>query len=174
MELLGRTLSSQLASFKRGSDALPGMELRYNRGASQTQCSAPLSPPRASRIFTIWRLPLGCAAARCDSVGDGASTGTFYAAPIALAALHVSCIRRFVPEVTLTDDELRDVCIALRGAAHRAMEVAVERKSDSHISQSFASDRRRYEDIAEKLDAVRERGRPAPSAQGAMNFLGRS
>ena len=79
-----------------------------------------------------------------------------------------------VPDLTLTDDELRDICIALRGAAHRALEAAAERKLSPRISLSFASDRRHFEEIAEKLDAVRERGAPAPGVQGAVRSLWRT
>jgi hypothetical protein len=79
-----------------------------------------------------------------------------------------------MPDLTLTDDELRDMCIALRSAAHRAMEAATERKSDPRISQSFASDRRRFDELAEKLDAIRERSAPGSRAHDTMRSLWRS
>lgn len=57
------------------------------------------------------------------------------------------------------------------------MEVALERKDNFNISQSFASDRRRFEEIAEKLDAVRDRAAltlalPTPLAScGSLSSL---
>jgi hypothetical protein len=54
------------------------------------------------------------------------------------------------------------------------MEVATARRCNPEISQSFASDQRRFNELAEKLAAMRELGTPAPRAQDSVPFFGRS
>jgi hypothetical protein len=79
-----------------------------------------------------------------------------------------------MPDLTLTDDELRDVCTALRSAAFRAMEVAKAPRCSPHISESFASDRHRFNELAEKLGALRECSGPDSRAEGTVRSLWRS
>jgi hypothetical protein len=79
-----------------------------------------------------------------------------------------------VPDLTLTDDELRDVCIALRSAAFRAMEVATSRHCSPHISETFAHDQRRFNELAEKLSALRACSVPDPPVEGAVRSLWRT
>jgi hypothetical protein len=85
--------------------------------------------------------------------------GTFFAAQLK------PCIEEaFMPDLTLADDELRDVVTALRSAAHRAMEVTSAQHCSPELRAAFADDRRRYNELAEKIDSSRDICSPPTTA----------
>jgi hypothetical protein len=69
-----------------------------------------------------------------------------------------------VPDLALADDELRDVVTALRSAAHRAMEVTSGQHCSPELRAAFADDRRRYNELAEKIEASRDICSPPAAA----------
>ena len=93
-----------------------------------------------------------------------------------------------MPDLTLADDELRDVvtalrsaapdssdpiacrrygdiwATALRSAAHRAMEVTSAQHCSPELRAAFADDRRRYNELAEKIDSSRDICSPPTTA----------
>jgi hypothetical protein len=74
-------------------------------------------------------------------------------------ALHQSLYDSRVPNLTLTDDELRDAGQAARLAARLAQKDAAA-QSNPRIQATFAADAERYDELAVKYDAARQyRGR---------------
>jgi predicted DNA-binding transcriptional regulator YafY len=59
-----------------------------------------------------------------------------------------------MPQIELTGDELRDACMALRAAAHRATQDA-KAMAQSSKDHGFADTARRYAALCEKFEATR-------------------
>jgi hypothetical protein len=69
----------------------------------------------------------------------------------------VACQRHYaspVPDLTLTDEELRDAAQAARMAAHRAQQDAAA-QPNPRISAAFAAAAELYTQLAQKFEGVR-------------------
>jgi hypothetical protein len=65
---------------------------------------------------------------------------------------------RAMPDITLTNDELRDSAIAARIAPSEAAHDA-ERQENPRIKQTFSEAAQRYLTLAEKFESAREKRR---------------
>jgi hypothetical protein len=63
-----------------------------------------------------------------------------------------------VPDLTLTDDELRDSAMALRAAAHQAMQDA-QAMAQSSKDHGFADAARRYAALAARFEQAKVNAR---------------
>jgi hypothetical protein len=67
-----------------------------------------------------------------------------------------------MPDLTLTEEELRDAAQAARLAAHRAQQDAAA-QPNPRISATFGADAERYTTLCERFEAARAK-RPPPTS----------